>query len=224
MNTHAAHIFGRRRGTLVRGMAPLLALGVPLLWTAHASAAEHSIIKHPGDHPDYSVEIEPHLLGALISPMAGDGFGLGARFSIPVMENGFIPTINNNAAIGFGVDWIHYGNCYRNWQHRYEWGYGCADANTFYFPVVLQWSFFLSTHFSAFGEAGVGFHYTDWGDDCFYYDSHGARYATGCGPGGHFNWDPFILMVGGRYHFSEKVALTGRIGYPYFSFGVSFYP
>src|SRR4051812_3706379 len=76
--------------------------------------AEESIIRRPGDHPAYSVEIEPHLLAAflLTHAGAGDGYGLGGRFSIPLMKNGFISSINNSVAIGFGLDWAHYSGCY----------------------------------------------------------------------------------------------------------------
>jgi hypothetical protein len=31
------------------------------------------------------------------------------------------------------------------------------------------------------------------------------------------------LWVGGRFHFNDKISLTMRIGYPDFSFGVSFF-
>jgi hypothetical protein len=37
-------------------------------------------------------------------------------------------------------------------------------------------------------------------------------------------FDPFVLFVGGRLHFSEGVSLTMRVGWPYFSIGVSFFP
>jgi hypothetical protein len=30
-------------------------------------------------------------------------------------------------------------------------------------------------------------------------------------------------MAGGRYHFTDKIALTMRAGYPAFSIGVSFF-
>jgi hypothetical protein len=33
---------------------------------------------------------------------------------------------------------------------------------------------------------------------------------------------PLVMFVGGRYHFSEKITLTMRIGYPAFSVGCSF--
>jgi hypothetical protein len=31
-----------------------------------------------------------------------------------------------------------------------------------------------------------------------------------------------IFMAGGRYHFTERIALTMRVGYPWFALGVSF--
>lgn len=208
--------------------APMLCFLAPVaLFTAtQASAAEQSIIKHPGDHPNYSVEIEPHLLAALIAPVASDGYGIGVRFSIPIVDNGFVSTINNSVAIGFGLDWEHFSGCYGGWYYGYN-AY-CPDINRFDFPVVMQWNFFLSTHFSVFGEPGIGLHYTTWPDAgaCTYYDGSGRLVMNNCGgrAGGRFEVDPLILMVGGRYHFSEKAALTARIGFPYFSIGVSFFP
>lgn len=213
----------RRSWLIFSGLSSVVALSVVLLWSASVAAAERSIIKHPGDHPNYSVEIEPHLLAAFISPLAGsDGLGLGARFSIPIVENGFVPTINNNAAIGFGLDWIHYTGCWGGWG----WNYYCPDVNTFYLPVVLQWNFFLSTHFSVYAELGFGLYYTTWpsGPECYQINNQGTRYCGPHGEGGHIDWNPIILMLGGRYHFSETVSLTARLGYPYFSLGVSFFP
>jgi hypothetical protein len=193
-----------------------------------ARAEEHSIIKHPGDHPSYSVEIEPHLLAAFdFWAPAGEGFGLGGRFSIPLVHNGFISSINNNVAIGLGLDWAHYGGCYR---HVYYYGYayeGCPSFNALVFPIVMQWNFFLSTHFSVFGEPGIALNYASYGSgDCSYYDNRGVLHFAPCnGPGGSkFDIDPFVFFVGGRYHFSDKVSLTARLGWPYFSFGVSFFP
>jgi hypothetical protein len=37
-----------------------------------------------------------------------------------------------------------------------------------------------------------------------------------------FNLSPFVLYVGGRYHVTDEIALTLRLGYPAFSFGGSF--
>src|SRR5690242_15546200 len=74
-----------------------------LLYSGRAQA-EEPIIRHPGDHPSYSVEIEPHLDFAFFLPTAGSsGFGLGGRFTIPIVKNGFVPSINNSVGIGFGL-------------------------------------------------------------------------------------------------------------------------
>ena len=42
---------------------------------------------------------------AVLAPLGGnDGFGLGGRFSIPIVRNGFIGSINNSVAIGLGLE------------------------------------------------------------------------------------------------------------------------
>jgi hypothetical protein len=205
-----------------------IAMAALLLLPASLRAQEHSIIKHPGDHPNYGVEIEPHVLASFIwTPARGDGFGLGGRFSIPIVSNGFVSSINNNVAIGFGVDWAHYsGWCSRYYDFGVAYA-NCPSFNILHFPVVMQWNFFLSTHWSVFGEPGLALTYGSFsgGGDCSYYDRAGRLIITNCGgPGGGWDFDPFVFFVGGRFHFNDKVSLTARLGWPYFSFGVSFFP
>jgi hypothetical protein len=191
-----------------------LASALPALLAASAwhgvAHADTLVIKNPGDHPRYVFEAEPHVVLGFIEPpgyASGTGFGLGFRGSIPLVRNGFVPSINNSVAIGFGFDFVHYGR-----------GDYCADGrplptcdrvrsnsfNELYFPVVLQWNFFLSRNWSVFGEPGVALNYHAW---------DGPR---------ALDVDPFIFFLGGRYHFSDKVTLTMRIGYPAFSVGCSF--
>jgi hypothetical protein len=204
---------------LVVVCAVIVAVGL----VSRSASAEDMIIKRPGDHPTYSVEVEPHLAAAVFLPRAGsNGIGIGGRFTIPIVKNGFISTINNSVGIGFGVDWIHFNGCYRYWGNPWS----CPDFNAFWFPVVMQWNFFLSTHWSVFGEPGLALSYNSWGAcDNFYIDDRGRRIDYNCGAApSRFGLDPFILFVGGRYHFSETVALTMRIGWPYASIGVSFMP
>src|SRR6516225_3711541 len=101
---------------------------------SRSARAEESIIKRPGDHPNYGVEIEPHLLaGFLAVSHGGDGYGLGGRFTIPLMKNGFVSSINNNVGIGFGLDWIHYTGCYAYYVGPVA--YECPSFNSFVFPV-----------------------------------------------------------------------------------------
>jgi hypothetical protein len=193
---------------------------------AKEARAQESIIRQPGNHPNYGIEIEPHLLASFLLTRAGEGVGIGGRFTIPVVKNGFISSINNNVGIGFGLDWAHYNGCYYYYYYDPRFGYDCPSFNTFIIPVVMQWNFFLGRHWSVFGEPGLAFEYGTFGSCPGYYvDARGVVHNYPCPVApNHFNFDPFVLFVGGRYHFSDGVALTMRIGWPYFSFGVSFMP
>jgi hypothetical protein len=168
-------------------------------------------IKHPGDHPDYKVEVEPHVLLGWDDIYATGGLGLGGRFTIPIVHNGFIDSINNSVGIGFGMDVMHYDNC------RYK-GIGCS-ANYLHFPVVMQWNFFVHSHWSVFGEPGLFFYHGFLGD-C----TTGPNGQNGQCDSPSVNGVRPALWIGGRYHISETVSLTMRIGWPAFSFGVSFFP
>jgi hypothetical protein len=191
---------------------------------SRGARAEESIIRRPGDHPNYGVEIEPHLLAAFLVTRAGDGFGVGGRFTIPIVKNGFVSSINNSVGIGFGLDWVHNTGCYYANYFDPRFGYDCPTFNTFVIPVVMQWNFFLSTHWSVFGEPGLAIEYGAYGGcNGSYIDPQGNVHAYACRPD-PVNFDPFVLFIGGRYHFSETASLTMRIGWPYFSVGVSFMP
>jgi hypothetical protein len=151
-----------------------------LLAPGRAAAAEQLLIKHPGDHPDYRFELEPHALVGFGGPFDRDpGLGVGARGTFSIVQNGFVKSINNSVGVGFGLDFVP-----------------SRDARILV-PVYMQWNFWLSTHWSVFGEPGLGF-------------ANGRRAVHP------------IFSAGGRYHFTEKIALTMRVGYPALSVGVSF--
>ncbi len=178
-------------------------------------AAAQSTIKRPGQHPDYVFEAEPHLDLGLVDPPgfgAGTGLGAGFRGTIQLVKNGFIPKLNNSVGIGFGLDYLRYDG----WQgprgqcERFEPGpagvpicvqvSGRNHVNYFFLPVVLQWNFWLHRNWSVFGEPGLAFYFDD----------------------GPLEFTPFVLYAGGRYHFTDRITLTMRVGYPSFSLGVSF--
>jgi hypothetical protein len=86
--------------------------------------------------------------------------------------------------------------------------HACGTYSDAMIPVVMQWNFWLHPHWSVFGEPGIVFH---------------AR----TGNADHFDVAPFVMYGGGRYHFNESVALTIRLGSPFFfdntiSVGASF--
>jgi hypothetical protein len=195
-----------------------LAVAAAACTLASAQPAEaQSTIKSPGLHDDYRVELEPHaLVGAFTPPGdgTGDGLGAGLRASFVVVPNGFVSSINDEVAVGVGVDAVHYfgsgpiggGTC-----ARFATGAGgtrvCTEvtgvrggaSSYLFFPVVLQWSFFLTRRWSVFGEPGISLY---WFDDR----------TVGVTP---------ALFLGGRYHFSDRVTLTMRVGYPTVSVGLS---
>jgi hypothetical protein len=188
------------------------ALAVLTMTVAEPARADRSIIKNPGTHLKYSFEAEPHAnlgLWGVPGPGDGTGLGLGFRGSIVIVENGFIKTINNSVAIGFGIDWLHYD--IDDWCGRY-WGRGdrddCGwddDADLFWLPVTMQWNFWLSENWSVFGEPGAALRINDdhYGDD--------------------IDLD-FVFYAGGRFHFSRAASLTMRLGWPNaLSVGVSFF-
>ncbi len=171
-------------------------------FSSDAEAA--GIIKRPGAHAHYGFEFEPHLMFQYHRAPA-EGAGIGARFNIPLFHNGPIDKINNNMAIGFGADIVFWDNDDFRWRGRF-----CRDFNddcdgvTLWFPVVLQWNFFLTDIISVFGEPGIAARYwdSDWGDD----------------------FDPVepIFGAGARFQFSDTVGLTVRLGTPYASVGANF--
>ncbi len=178
------------------------------LTTASVAQAQDNTIKQPGDHPNYFVEIEPHLDLAWFT-YAGYGFGtdvglgLGLRATIIIVKNGFVPTINNSVGIGFGGDVVYFGCGAAN----------CPGVWALTFPVVMQWNFFVAQRFSVFGEPGLSLNYA------FYQNLCGG--LRNCVTPSAFFPDP-VFEVGGRYHINEHLALTARVGYPYLTFGVSF--
>ena len=161
--------FGTRGIRLV--LAAFVAAAVSL--AARGAQADQSVIKQPGRHPDYTFEAEPHMFFGFDPPgtRAGSGFGPGFRGTVELVDNGFVKSINNTVGIGFGADWIAFGN----------------DNTAIWVPIVMQWNFWLSRNWSVFGEPGGGFYLGN---------------ATGARP---------AIYAGGRYHFSEQLALTLQI-------------
>jgi hypothetical protein len=190
--------------------------GLAVVLGATLANAGDQTIRTPGDHPHYAIEVEPHGLFGFggLGAWGGFGFGAGLRLSIPVMQNGFIPKINNSVAITFGGDFLHYENCYST---IYGLGYGCA-ANYLYFPVALQWNFFVAQKWSVMAELGAAPYYGFFDNYC---DNLNQQQRLFCTSPSHFSVTPWF-NAGGRYHFNEHVALTLRIGWPTFSVGVSF--
>jgi hypothetical protein len=176
----------------------LAALVLPVVFLASrpAAAGEESIVKQPDQHPDYVAELEVHGLVAysagplLIGRYGLLGFGPGFRATFRLLKDGFLPNVNDTVGVGVGADLV----------------FDIDNDVRLVTPVVLQWGFWLTKHWSVFGEPGVAVEFP---------------MSTPRGP------EPIYLTptlaIGGRYNFNDHVTLVLRLGYPISSFGVSFF-
>ncbi len=162
-----------------------------------SNAHADDTINTPGDHPNYSVEIEPRMVFGW--DIYSRGFGAGAHFSFPIVKNGFISGINNSVALGIGANFL-----VANQRYKFY------DSGTMFLvvPATVQWNLFVARHWSIFPELGVSLYNG-------FFDCGGAA----CGA---FGLRP-VLEIGARYHFNDKTAFTFRIGYPFATIGISIF-
>jgi hypothetical protein len=203
------------RSLKVRSARLLLSAAVcALVFLAVTESAQAQMtIRNSGQHPQDHFELEPHLvLSPFDSPddPSNDGYGVGVRGTLEVAPDGFIPNLNDSVGVGFGLDWVHYDYpqnralC-RRFEPTAQGVPVCVETSAhgssyLFVPVVMQWNFWLHPRWSVFGEPGLAV-------------SHRSDGGFGVSP---------VFMAGGRFHISDNVALTLRLGYPTFSFGVSF--
>jgi hypothetical protein len=166
---------------------------------AAGSSRAEAIIKQPGNHPHYSVELEPHVILGWASIDTNDpfprnfdlnhnaSFGPGLRVGIPLVTNGFVHSINDSVALGLGIDMAHYG----------------PSSNVVWVPVVMQWNFYVSDAITVFGEPGGALRTAY---------SHGQT-----------EWHiDGVMQAGAKFMIERHLGLTVRAGYPYFSAGLTF--
>jgi hypothetical protein len=192
----------------------ILVSSVVLLGLCSASAAAQ--IRSPGSHPKYGVELEPHLVVQWsYEPYWNDeGIGVGLRASIPLIQNGPVRTINNNLALGFGLDWAHF-DC---------GPYDSCDVDSFWFPLVVQWNFFITSAISLFPELGLGIQYAtlDWAGripaNCVRIQG-----VDVCNDNVDDVSVHLVFWFGARFQLTNEIALTLRLGTPSLLFGVSIF-
>ena len=99
------------------------------------------------------------------------GFGIGAtaRYSIPIVQNGFISTLNNSVSLepGIGIEFSSYA----------------GSSYTLVTPYVVgTWNFYFSDALRAYGGIGVGWHIGSYGGLGAYIDGVvGGYYKLGSG-------------------------------------------
>lgn len=182
----------------------VLALVAAASTLALASSAEaRPVIKNPNDHPDYRAELEPHGTFIFWHGKYLSSSRNYRTFGDPEFGAGFRATIEIldpgfipkiNNTVGITFGIDMTNNGCRGCRYR--------DDFIVWNPVGIQWNFFITDKFSTFAD--IGFMLRSWG----FYNSI----------------DPdLFVMVGGRWHFSDKVAFTFRLGVPFVNVGVSFF-
>ena len=193
--------------------APIFLTATGLLSLATYTTNASAQIKQPGQHLEYTVEIEPHLLVQYDRTWGarGSGIGPGIRVSIPLMPNGPVSTINNSLALGFGLDWTIFDGC-DGQPDSAE-----CSVNQIWAPVVAQWNFWLTPVVSVFGELGLAISHRrlNYSRNCPFLTSEQCEISD------LQLFDP-VLFVGARFSFSKKAGLLLRIGAPYLAIGADF--
>lgn len=121
----------------------------------------------------------------------GFGFGAQVRFEIPIVPDGFIPSINDEFSIepSFGLAYSSYG-VYGGYN------YGITDVTPAIYGI---WSFWFSRAFRAYGGLGLGYNVGIYANNNAY-GNIGASF---------FYWDP---CVGLHYKLSDNIGLRAEAG------------
>lgn len=134
----------------------------------------------------------------------GPGLAAGARVAIPIVDNGFISSINNAIYITVGGD-LMFERCYGGCGRRDD-DYGAALA----IPITGRWQFNFTPRWSAYGEVGPNIYvHSGWVGD------------GGHVPGPHKVPGAWLAAaVGGKWHFAPEMSLTLSLGAPYSHVGL----
>lgn len=130
----------------------------------------------------------------------GFPFGIGGRFLIPILHDGFIPSVNDSFSIEFGLD--------------LSGAVGTRFYPTLGIPVEVLWQFHFTQKFSGYVKLGAVLEinfvpYVCVGNFCGV-----TRYAP-------VSASP-IGGLGIMYKFSEKISFRAELGYPWAKVGLGF--
>jgi hypothetical protein len=193
----------RVRASSLACAALALALGCGVLLAneqvAHAQATEE-----PGGLKDPSPQQRPMMLsfftGIEYGYYAYYGFPLnvGGRFYIPLVQNGFIPSLNDEFGIEFGLDFN-----FTFVSNTYSY-YHSSTVVGLAFPVEAMYDFHFTRTFDAYVKAGFQFgsDFSDYLHDGFYFG--------------------FISAVGLRLKITEGMFFRAEAGYPWIKAGLGF--
>jgi hypothetical protein len=137
--------------------AVLTAVSLSLV-AGSASAQESSAVRQPGGLLDRSPQERSPMLSffGILPWWYGFGGGVGARYTLPIVPNGFITEVNDSVELEFGGDiWFA--------------SYGVLGSDFGYtglaIPAEGRWTFHITPKFSAYAKVGLGLVVRFWNDD-----------------------------------------------------------
>ncbi|MCY1083306.1 hypothetical protein [Archangium lansingense] len=152
---------------------------------AERSSDGESAVRRTGALLDRSPQTRDHMISVFAFPSWYYGLGMGAaaRYTLPIVHDGFIPSLNDSVELEFGGD-IWFG------------GSGGFTYTALGIPAEGRWTFHITDRFDAYAKIGLGWvlAFTNTSG----VNSVGGLYVTG-GPGV-------------AYRVADAVALRAEIG------------
>jgi len=180
-----------------------LAVGVGALTTLATPAPVAAQREGPGSLKDPGPHTRPMMISLFTGipwgyySSYGFPFSIGGRFLLPIVPDGFIPSVNDEFALEFGLDFnfVFISNDYGYWDESTIFGV--------MFPIEAMYDFHFTPMFDAYVKAGLQFgaDFSDYLHDGF--------------------WVTAISVVGMRLWFSDSLAFRAEAGWPWIKAGIA---
>jgi hypothetical protein len=182
--------------------AALAAVSLSLVaGSAHAQdeGGGKSAVRQPGGLLDRSSQERSPMLSffGILPWWYGFGAGVGARYTLPIVPNGFINEVNDSVELEFGGD---------VWFANYGFGNLDVGYTGLAIPAEGRWTFHITPKFSAYAKVGVGLVTRFWNDDV---NDNFAK--TGL---------YFDSTLGALYELNDSLSLRAEAGYAGLKAGV----
>jgi hypothetical protein len=161
--------------------------------------------RQPGGLMDQSLKLRPHMLsffaGLHYGYLGGYGFPLtiGGRYYIPLVHEGFIPSLNDEFGLEFGLDLnIMFLSSFYAKSESTVFGFGV--------PVDAMWDFHFTPNFDAYAKLGLVL---------------GNVFGSSLYGYGGFWWT-IRSAVGLRYKLTDTMYFRAEVGWPAIIAGLGF--
>jgi hypothetical protein len=158
------------------------------------SSGGDSSLRRSGWLLDASAQSRPQMLSFFLFVPWYYGYGIGGavRYAIPILNDGFIPKLNDSVEIEFGGD---------IWTASYGgFGFNGGGYTALGIPIEGRWTFHITDKFSAYGKVGIGW--------VIVVGSRSDGVVAGYGGGIYTTAGPGVL-----YKLSDAISLRAEFGY-----------